>query len=316
MRLIKSFLPVLVFAFLYYGCQKADNPASHTSPTVNNKVNTVTIYSPENVATKTVTSDTLITSFKSLAALLQAPSPTVETTGPLTPSPDYLGSIYEGYTKTYDCSSNNWTYVYKWSITLGIVSTPSGSGELTVGTYSTSAPFQIVGTGAGDPRGTKYYIQYTVTVPNDANYCSSTVLQEMISFTYTVPGRLGLPPVTYSAGSSNSESADPSVYQTYSDVVGGFSSNGNGTYQLDVTPGVLACGTACHVSALGFPPTVTFYYSLEGSGIWQSFSQAGDNLSEFFITLPQAGTYDYYTQEDTAPGVLSVQLGSGSITVQ
>ncbi len=135
-------------------------------------------------------------------------------------------------------------------------------------------------------------------------------MQEMISFSYTVLGMSG------NGAASNTENADPNVYQTYSDLVGGFSPNGDGTFQLDVTPGVLACGAVCHVSALGFPPTVTFYYSLEGSGTWHSFSQAGDDLSEFFITLPQAGTYDYYTQEDTAPGVLSGQLGSGSITVQ
>jgi hypothetical protein len=114
---------------------------------------------------------------------------------------------------------------------------------------------------------------------------------------------------------SNSESADPNVYETYNDIVSGSGANGDGSFTLDVVPGVTTCGFACH-SGIAFPPTVTFYYSLEASGTWQSYSQAGTDLSEFFITLPQAGTYDYYTQEDTAPGILSGQLGSGSVTVQ
>lgn len=140
--------------------------------------------------------------------------------------------------------------------------------------------------------------------------------RETVSYSITLPPPPRGEPVTYNYTASNSESADPNVYQTYNDIEAGFSPNGNGTFTLDVVPGVTVCGTACHVSALGFPPTVTFYYSLQGSGTWQSYSQVGTDLSEFFITLPQAGTYDYYTQEDTAPGVLSGELGSGSVTVQ
>jgi hypothetical protein len=308
MRQFRSFLSLLCLALLYWGCQKSDKSANHP-PTPSTKPTTTTIYVPENVATKTFATDSIITDFQQLAKLLQSPSAQKETDGINSPQLQ-PGTGYQGYTKTYDCTTNNWTYVFTWTIGgTGSLIVSSGSGSYTIGTFSSSVPFVII-SNVLTHNVRAITIQYTITVPNDANYCNSTTMQEMISFSYTNLGTSG------TGTASNTESADPNVYQTYSDVVGGSSSNGNGTFQLGVTPGVLACGGTCHVSALGFPPTVTFYYSLEGSGTWQSFSQAGDDLNEFFITLPQAGTYDFYTQEDTAPGVLSGQLGSGSITVQ
>jgi hypothetical protein len=314
---------MLCLALLYWGCQKSDNSANHPPASPATKPTTTTVSVPENVATKTIATDSLITNVQQLTALLKGASATVETDGANVITPVVAYTIYEGYTKTYDCSTNLWTYVFMWSITpIGVASNLSGTGSLTVGTTTVSAPFIIVGdTVLTRPPiiGTKYYIHYTVSIPNDDNYCNNTSMTETISFSFNseiiLPGR---PPIitTKSGAASNTESADPNVYQTYNDIVAGSNSNGNGTFTLDVVPGVTVCGTACHVSALGFPPTVTFYYSLEGSGTWQSYSQAGSDLNEFFIPLPQAGTYDYYTQEDTAPGVLSGQLGSGSITVQ
>jgi hypothetical protein len=319
MRSFKSVLSLslflLCFVLFYCGCQKNDTSVSHAPAPVNNKVTTMTIYSPEYVVTKNVITDSPITSFKSLAALLQASPPTIETTGAAI-TPVTSSTIYEGYTKTYDCGSNNWTYVYMWSITEK-GSAPSGSGQLTVGTFSTSAAFVVVGTAPLQPGGTKYYIHYTLTVPNDANYCSSTSLTEMISFTFTIRTVPVLPPITESGGASNSESADPNVYQTYPDVVGGFNPNGDGTFTIDVAPGVLACQTECHVSALGFPPTVYFYYHLVGSSAaWSVASQPGNNLNLFTVQVSQAGTYEYYTQEDISPGVLSGEISYGTIAVQ
>lgn len=316
MRRIRSFLPLLFLVLLYWGCQKADN-ASHTSAPLAVKPTTTTINVPEHVAISTVVSDTAITSINSLSNLLKAAA-SKETDGVNT-VPRGIAGTYDGYSKTYDCSSNTWTYVFAWEVLLpSTYGAPSGTGSLTVGTESYSGTLAIVGT-ASVPLGngltdTKYYINVTLAVLNDNNYCSSDSLQELLSFSYTVPNLRGGPTTIYGAG-SNTEGIVPNVYQTYNDVVAGFSSNGNGTFTLDVTPGVTVCGTACN-AAIGFPPTVTFYYSLEGSGNWQSVPQAGTDLNEFFITLPQAGTYDYYTQEDTAPGVLSGELGSGSITVQ
>lgn len=223
--------------------------------------------------------------------------------------------------KTYDCSSNTWTYVFAWELVLpSTFGPPSGTGSLTVGTDSYSGNLAIVGTSTVTlPNGVtdiKYFINVTLPVLNDNNYCSSDSLQELLSFSYTVPPLRGGPTTAYGAG-SNSESADPNVYQTYSDVVGGApTANGDGTFSLYVAPGVTVCGSACHISALGFPPTVTFYYSLVGSGNWQQYSQAGTDLNGFTVTLSQAGTYQYYTQEETAPGVTSGELGSGTITAQ
>jgi hypothetical protein len=320
MRQIRSFLPLLCLTLLYWGCQKSDT-ANHPPALLATKPTTTTINVPEHVAIQTVTTDSIITSFASLANLLKVGT-SKETDGVNTPAVLNL-AVYDGYTKTYDCTSNTWTYVFAWEFPLpNTAGTPSGTGTLTVGTFSTSGPMTIVGTESQTlPNGltdTKYFVHCTMAVPNDDNYCNSTTLQEMISFSYTVPNLTGRGPnpiTTFSTG-SNTESADPNVYQTYNDIVAGLGANGNGTFTLDVVPGVTVCGSACHISADGFPPTVTFFYSLEGSGTWQSFSQAGTDLNEFFIPLPQAGTYDYYTQEDTAPGVLSGQLGSGSVIVQ
>lgn len=320
MRHIRSFRPLLCLALLYWGCQKSDR-ANHASTPTAIKPTTTTINVPEHVAVNTVVSDNPITSISSLANLLKTTA-SKETDGIKTTTFG-ISASYNGYTKTYDCSSNTWTYVFAWEVLFpNTFGAPSGTGSLTVGTYSTSGSLVIVGTatvtlptGATD---TKYYIHVALTTLNDNNYCSSDSLYEMLSFSYTVPafpGGRGGGPVTEHGAGSNTEGIVPNVYQTYNDIVAGFSSNGNGTFTLDVTPGVTTCGTACN-AAIGFPPTVTFYYSLEGSGTWQSYSQAGTDLNEFFITLPQAGTYDYYTQEDTAPGVLSGELGSGSITVQ
>ena len=304
MRQIRSFLPLLCLVLLYWGCQKADTPTFHPSATTNTPVNVVTVYSPEHVVINSTPSPS--------SSKVETDATNVE---PATVV------VYEGYTKTYGCTSNTWTYVYTWDITVFPADgAPSGTGQLTIGSYTTSAAFTIVATQPIDivrglPTRVVYTIQYTLTVPNDNNYCNSTTLQEMVSYSLTLPPPPRGEPVTYNYTASNSESADPNVYQTYNDIVSGFAANGNGTFTLDVVPGVTVCGSACH-SGIAFPPTVTFFYSLEGSGTWQSYSQAGTDLSQFFITLPQAGTYDYYTQEDTAPGVLSGQLGSGSITVQ
>jgi hypothetical protein len=321
MRHFRFLLPLFCITLLYWGCQKSDTPSSHSSSLANVTVNTVTIYSPEHVVVNSVASDTAITSINSLANLLKAAT-TKETDGtntvPLPPT-----ATYDGYTKTYNCTSNTWTYVFAWEAIIAAVDgAPAGTGSLTVGTYSTSAAMVIVGTASEtlpplNTNYTKYYIHVTLTVPNDANYCNSTTLQEMLSYSYTTPpprGGIG-PGKIYGAG-SNSESADPNVYQTYSDLVGGSYSNGNGTYELEVTPGVLACGTACHISALGFPPTVTFYYHLVGSSAaWSSYSQAGTDLNGFNIQVSQSGTWEYYTQEETAPGVTSGELSYGTISV-
>jgi len=316
MRHFRSFLPLLFLALLYSGCQKSDT-TNHSSTSLATKPTTTTINVPENVTAKTITTDSLITDFQRLAVLLNTPNTITETDGsasPLIINP--INAVYEGYTKTYSCSTNTWTYVFNWLLSLtNAVSQPSGSGSLTVGTTTVSAPFTVVGT-IPPPGPPRFYIQYTVSINNDDNYCNSTTLQEMVSFSYNLHTIPGAPPRTASGAASNTESADPNVYQTYSDLVGGFSPNGDGTFTLDVVPGVTVCGTACHTSALGFPPTVIFYYSPVGSTTWQSFSQAGDDLNEFFIQLPAAGTYQYYTQEDTAPGVLSGELSSGTITVQ
>jgi hypothetical protein len=310
MRHFKPSLPLLFFALLYWGCQKSDT-ANHASTPMAVKPTTTTINVPENVPAKIIVTDSLITNFQQLSALIASSSGKIETDGINSPQTGPVGSAtYGGYTKTYDCSTNDWTYVFTWTIN-GTTAFHSlaGSGALTIGAFSSSAPFQITHTVVSLSFVT-YTVQYTITAPNDANYCNNTTLQEMISFTYN------LFTTPESGAASNTESADPNVYQTYNDLVAGFSPNGNGTFTLDVVPGVTVCGSACHISALGFPPTVTFYYSLEGSGTWQSYSQAGTDLNEFFLTLPQAGTYDYYTQEDTSPGVSSGQLGGGSITVQ
>jgi hypothetical protein len=310
MRHFRSFLPLLFLTLLYWGCQKSDNNANHSVESLASKPTTTTINVPENVAAKTIATDSLITNPKQLAALFASTPSKTETDGVNSPDAGGAGATYEGYTKTYDCSTNNWTYVFTWRIqAVPLAINFVGTGELTTGSFSTSAAFKYVSvTHLGALW--EITIQYTLTVPNDANYCNSSTLDEAISFTYTESG------TPESGAASNTESADPNVYQTYSDLVGGFSPNGNGTFTLDVVPGVAVCGTACHTSALGFPPTVTFYYSLVGSTTWQSYSQAGDDLNEFFIQLPAAGTYQYYTQEDTAPGVLSGELSSGTITVQ
>ncbi len=184
-------------------------------------------------------------------------------------------------------------------------------GGLTIGSFTTSAAFTIVSQTPGNPRGTINTVQYTLTVPNDANYCNSTTLQESISYTVSAP--LGRP---LNAMGGNTESADPNVYQTYPFLVGGYYANGNGTYELEVAPGVLTCQTECHVAALGFPPTVYFYYHLVGSSsAWSETSQAGSDLNGFDVQVNQTGTYEFYTQEDTAPDVLSGEINNGQITV-
>jgi hypothetical protein len=38
-------------------------------------------------------------------------------------------------------------------------------------------------------------------------------------------------------------------------------------------------------------------------------------LNGFDVQVSQAGTYEYYTQEDTAPGVLSGEINYGQIAV-
>ena len=128
MRQIRSFLPLLCLALLYWGCQKADNPATRPSTAANNTVNTVTIYSPEHVV---INSTPLPLSSKvETDATNVEPATTV---------------VYEGYTKTYSCTSNTWTYVYTWGITLFPVDgAPSGTGQLTIGSYTTSAAFTIL----------------------------------------------------------------------------------------------------------------------------------------------------------------------------
>jgi hypothetical protein len=306
MRYFKSFLALICLVLLYWGCQKSDNNANHSSESLATKPTTTTINVPENVAVETIATDSLITNPKQLAALFATTPSKTETDGVISPQAVGVGSTYDGYTKTYNCTTNNWTYVYTWTInTMAQAGSFSGTGELTIGTFSTSAAFQIT----SDTRsGNVQYITIQYTVPNDANYCNSSTLDEAISFTYI------LFKTSYSDAASNSESAAPNVYQTYSDIVSGFASNGNGTYTLDVVPGVTVCGTACHASALGFPPTVYFYYGLVGSS-YSNYSQAGDDLNSFTVQLPQAGTYEYYTYELSAPGVY-VMLGSGTVTVQ
>lgn len=301
MRRIRSFLPFLCLALFYWGCQKSDTASSHPQPPTTASENTLTVYVPEHVV---------------IASTPPASGTKVETDA--TNATAASTAVYEGYTKTYSCTNNTWTYVYTWNITLlHEYEAPSGTGQLTIGSYTASAAFTIVNTQGidivrGEPSYFVYTLQYTLTAPNDNNYCNSSTLQETLSYTY----KASIGP-TYSASASNSESADPNVYQTYSDVVGGApTANGDGTFSLYVAPGVTVCGSACHISALGFPPTVTFYYSLVGSGTWQSYSQAGTDLNGFNVTLPQAGTYQYYTQEETAPGVTSGELGSGTITAQ
>jgi hypothetical protein len=301
MRRIRSFLPLFFLVFLYWGCEKADAPSSHPQAATTTPINTLTIYVPEHVV---------------IASTPSASATKVETDA-INAEPAST-AVYEGYTKTYGCTSNEWTYVYTWTITLlHEFEAPSGTGQLTIGSYTTSAAFTIVKTQGidslrGEPTSVVYTLQYTLTAPNDNNYCNSSTLQETLSYTF----KASLGP-TYKESSNNSESADPNVYQTYYDVVGGTpTANGDGTFSLYVAPGVTVCGSACHISALGFPPTVTFYYSLEGSGTWQQYSQAGSDLNGFTVQLPQAGTYQYYTQEETAPGVTSGELGSGTITAQ
>lgn len=308
MRQFKSFLPFLCLALLYWGCQKSDT-ADHVRASSTVKPTTTTVNVPENVPVKIIKTDSIITDAQQLASIIASASGKIETDGANT-TPPFTSATYNGYSKTYDCTSNNWTYVFTWTFNgQSIDHNFSATGSLTIGTFSASAGATI--TSSVVTRNTETYtLQYTIVVPNDNNYCNSTTIQEILSFTFTVANTLE------SGAVSNTESADPNVYATYNDVVGGSSNNGNGTFTLDVVPGVLVCSNACHVSALGFPPTVTFYYSLEGSGTWQSYSQSGSDLDMFFITLPQAGTYDYYTQEETAPGVLSGHLGSGTITVQ
>jgi hypothetical protein len=298
MKLLKPVITLLCIVILYCGCQKNDPQANSTPEITFNRLNSLTIYSPENV---------VINNSRNPSTATESLTPNIG--GPTT--------IYEGYTKTYSCTSNSWTYVYSWSITEP-GETPSGTGELIIGTYSQSASFTVIGTQTGQPGGTKYFIQYTLAgVPNNANYCNSTTLQEEISFQYTMPGIGIQPPRTITGSASNSESADPNVYETYPDVVGGYFSNGNGTFEIEVAPGVLVCSSQCHVSALGFPPTVTFYYHLLGSSSpWSTYSQAGNDLNGFNVQVGQAGTYEYYTQEDTAPGVLSGEIDYGTIAVQ
>jgi hypothetical protein len=308
MKHFRSYLPLLCFALLYCGCEKADNPASHASTTASNKVNTLTIYSPENVAVKSIPTDTLVTDFKSLGPLFQGTPSKIETDGTPTLSHPL---VYDGYSKTYDCTSNNWTYVFTWGIFTNSSKISNGLGGLTVGTFTTSAAFTIVSQTTVSPGGVVNTVQYTLIVPNDANYCNSTTLQESIS--YVVTPLLGR---AIDAVGGNTESADPNVYQTYPFLVGGSFANGNGTYELEVAPGVLTCQTECHVAALGFPPTVYFYYHLVGSpSAWSETSQAGSDLNGFDVQVSQAGTYEYYTQEDTAPGVLSGEINYGQIAV-
>ena len=308
MRSCRFSLPLIFIIIVYCGCQKADNGASHGPAVASNKMNTVTIYSPENVAVKSITTDTLVTDFKNLGALLQGGSSKIEIDGTPTASHPL---VYDGYTKTYNCTTNNWTYVFTWGIFTNASKISNGLGGLTVGTFTTSAAFTIVSQVKVSPVGTINTVQYTLTVPNDANYCNSSTLQESIS--YRVTPNLG-GGIDVMAG--NTESADPNVYQTFPFLVGGFFSNGNGTYELEVVPGVLTCQTECHVSALGFPPTVYFYYHLVGSSsAWSETSQAGSDLNGFNVQVNQAGTYEYYTQEDTAPGVLSGEINYGQISV-
>jgi hypothetical protein len=303
MRLLKSLLPLLCFVLLFWGCQKADTSVSHPAATADNKVNTVTIYSPEHVVTNSAPFDS--TSKVEMDAVnIDFPST----------------AVYEGYTKTYNCTSNAWTYVYTWTISLSpSFSAPSGNGQLVVGTDSYSSPFSIIGTQDVISRGITtaiiYTIQYTLTVQNDNTYCNATTLQEKITYSYVVPAMFHLPPTTITLNAVNSESADPNVYQTFPDLVGGEFANGDGTYEIECAPGVLVCNTICHVSALGFPPTVYFYYRLVGSSTWSVYSQAGTDLNGFNVQVSQAGTYEYYTQEDTSPGVLSGEINYGTIAV-
>src|ERR1700722_13702392 len=98
MRQIRSFLPLLCLALLYWGCQKADT-ANHPPALLATKPTTTTINVQETVAVKTIVTDSLITNFKQLAALFSMTGKT-ETDG--LNSPQVAGQLtptYKGYTK-------------------------------------------------------------------------------------------------------------------------------------------------------------------------------------------------------------------------
>ncbi len=163
--------------------------------------------------------------------------------------------------------------MFTWRLTYANGTSPSGTGQLTIGSYTISAAFVVTSSasGAGLGDGEEFWIQYTLTVPNDDNYCSASTMTEMVSWTRSIPG---LVKHTGSAAATNSENAAPTAYVTYADVVGGSSSNGNGTYAVSVVPGVLTCQSDCHPGTLGFPPTRQRFISIINSGavlsgLWQ-----------------------------------------------
>lgn len=314
MRSCRFSIPLICIIIVYCGCQKSGTSGNQAIVPQSSKQSSYIVYSPESVVTKVVFSDSPITSLESLQALLQAPPSRTESATTVTGSPGPLGALYEGYTKTLNCTTNIWTYVFSWRLTYAVGQSPSGTGQLTIGSYTTSAAFQVTssasGSGLGD--GEEFWIQYTLTVPNDANYCSASTMTEMVSWTWSIPG---LVRHTGSAAATNSENTAPTAYVTYPDVVGNTTSNGNGTYEVYVVPGVLTCQTDCHPGTLGFPPTVYFYYQLQGSSTWSMASQAGNDLSGFDVQVNQAGTYNYYTQEDVTTGVLSGEIAPSTFVV-
>ena len=324
MRSFRILLPALGILLIYAGCRKNEAPSQQSN---GNKVTSLNFYSPENVTAGSIESDTLITNFKQLAALIKQQQ--MQTVAPayLLPPPAVFPNTYLGYTSSYDCNSNTWTYTFQWDIkTQGTSATDTigpGIGSLTIGSFSQTAPLQVTSSILATlPLGRyakEFVLSYVISgVPDDANYCNTDSMQNAISFTYQAEAAIppGSPVVTVNYAASYSEPISPNSYVIYPYLVPSYTALGNDSFNIYVVPGVLTCGP-CHESALGFSPTMYFYYHLVGSSsAWSSVASNGNDLNGFNVTVTQAGTYEYYTQGYITPGVLSGELYYGTISVQ
>ena len=322
-RLFVVALPAIVL--LYVACHKNDSAAPQTGSTkTNTQLNSMEFFSPENVYVKGITSDTPLDVTKVADLMKQQASQKIEDLADTGGTAGSVTGIYEGYTRTFNCSTNSWSYSFNWKITQNAgywkFQILSDTGLLTIGSLSQKAAVKIDSTAAivnpfFPTNGAYYWLTFTINdVPNNSNYCNDTTMTNSIAFAYSYY----YGDSTYKAGwgGSHTDSLTASNYIIKPFGVDSVHEINDTSYNLYVQLDSLAC-TPCHLSSLGVSPTENFYYHLVGSSsAWSYVSVAGTSDSVFTVHVNQSGTYEYYTQGYISPGVLSSgELYYGTISV-